>query len=117
MELKIWSLLPCNFKKLVQKIRRGGGPGGQKSISKAESAGNKSGKISRQTPNGNIRAVFNITNIPAVFDSNLFNDSDFYDSPIDYTDYQLTPVARETNQMDQFANILEERSIWQRYGF
>ena len=26
-------------------------------------------------------------------------------------------LSSSTNQMDQFANILEERSIWQRYGF
>ena len=26
-------------------------------------------------------------------------------------------LSSSTNQMDQLANILEERSIWQRYGF
>ena len=26
-------------------------------------------------------------------------------------------LSSSSNQMDQFANILEERSIWQRYGF
>ena len=25
--------------------------------------------------------------------------------------------SSSSNQMDQLANILEERSIWQRYGF
>jgi len=29
----------------------------------------------------------------------------------------LAKKISSTNQMDQFANILEERSIWQRYGF
>ena len=99
------------FKTQVPIIRRrtlGGGP--QKSPSKAKSVDNKFGKISRQTPNGNIRAVFNITNIPAVFDSNLFNDSDFYDSPIDYTDYQLTPVARETVPSDNFINFVKSET-------
>jgi len=26
-------------------------------------------------------------------------------------------LSSSSNQMDQLANILEERSIWQRYGF
>ena len=26
-------------------------------------------------------------------------------------------LSSSSTQMDQFANILEERSIWQRYGF
>ena len=26
-------------------------------------------------------------------------------------------LSSSSNQIDQFANILEERSIWQRYGF
>ncbi len=26
-------------------------------------------------------------------------------------------LSSSSNQMDQFANILEERAIWQRYGF
>jgi hypothetical protein len=99
------------FKTQVPIIRRrtlGGGP--QKSPSKAKSVDNKFGKISRQTPNENIRAVLNITNIPAVFDSNLFNDSDFYDLPIYYTDYQVTPVDRETDPMNQFIDHVKSET-------
>ena len=29
----------------------------------------------------------------------------------------LSQKLSSSNQVDQFANILEERSIWQRYGF
>jgi len=29
----------------------------------------------------------------------------------------LSQKLSSSNQIDQFANILDERSIWQRYGF
>lgn len=87
------------IKTQVKKIRRGGGP--QKSPSKTprhKVNNNKFGKISRQT------------NIPAVFYSNLFENSGFDDLPIDYTDYELTPVARETNQIDQFIDKVKSET-------
>ena len=92
-------IMQRGFKKQFPQIMRrtaGGGPYKYTMpTNKALSVDNPWGKY-----------TYAITNIRNVIDSDLFNDSDFYDSSINYSYYDNIPVDKESNPDDQYIDSL-----------